>query len=117
MVRFLADADLNHSIVKGCRRIEPALDFLSANDAQLEGMPDPVVLRVAAAQGRILVTHDRQTMPRHFGEFLSGGSWSPGVFVVSQSTPISEVIEELVMIWAASAADEWVDRIVDVPQR
>jgi len=117
MVRFLADADFHHSVVKGCGRLEPAMDFLSANEVKLEGVPDPVVLAVAAGQGRILVTHDRQTMPRHFGEFRAGGFWSPGVFVVSQSTPISEVIEELVMIWAASAADEWVDRIVDVPQR
>jgi hypothetical protein len=31
MIRFLADADFNHAIVKGCRRHEPAMDFLSAN--------------------------------------------------------------------------------------
>lgn len=29
MIRFLADADLNHATVKNCRRREPALDFLS----------------------------------------------------------------------------------------
>ena len=64
MVRFLADADLNHAIVKGCRRYEPALDFLSANEANLQGVPDPGVLAFAAEQDRILVTHDFQTMPR-----------------------------------------------------
>lgn len=78
MVRFLADADFNHSIVKGCRRLEPAMDFLSANEAELEGVADPIVLAVAAAQGRVSVTHDRQTMPRHFGEFLASGCSSPG---------------------------------------
>jgi len=31
MIRFLADADLNHAIVKGCRRHETAMDFLSAS--------------------------------------------------------------------------------------
>lgn len=47
MIRFLADADFNHAIVTGCRREEPAIDFLSANEAQLEGVPDPDVLAVA----------------------------------------------------------------------
>ena len=28
----MADADCNHAIVKGCRRQEPAMDFLSANE-------------------------------------------------------------------------------------
>ena len=60
MIRFLADADLNHAIVKGCRRQEPAMDFLSANEANLEGIPDADVLAIAAEQDRILVTHDRQ---------------------------------------------------------
>jgi hypothetical protein len=71
VIRFLADADLNYAIVKGCRRHEPALDFLSANEARLEGIPDSEVLMFAAAQDRILVTHDFQTMPRHFGELLA----------------------------------------------
>lgn len=32
----MADADLNDAIVGGCRRREPAIDFLSVNDAYLE---------------------------------------------------------------------------------
>src|ERR1035437_970837 len=84
MVRFLADADLNYAIVKGCRRHEPAMDFLSANEARLQGVPDPEVLALAAEQNRILVTHDLETMPRHFGEFLMRRESSPGVFLVSQ---------------------------------
>ena len=116
MIRFLADADFNHAIVKGCRRHEPAMDFLSANEARLEGLPDPDVLALAAEQGRILVTHDHQTMPQHFGEFLMSGRSSPGVFLVSQDAPIGEVIDALVLIWAASDAGEWKNRIVNIPE-
>lgn len=54
MIRFLADADFNHAIVKGCRRHEPAMDFLSANEAKLDGLPDPDLLALAAEQDRIL---------------------------------------------------------------
>jgi Domain of unknown function (DUF5615) len=116
MIRYLADADFNHAIVKGCRRHEPAMDFLSANEAKLEGIPDPDVLALAAEQDRILVTHDRQTMPHHFSAFLTSGRSSPGVFLVSQHAPIGEVIDALILIWAASDPEEWRNRIVNIAE-
>ena len=115
MIRFLADADFNHAVVKGCRRHEPAMDFLSANEAELEGVRDSDVLALAAEQNRILVTHDRQTMPWHFAEFLMSGRTCPGVFLVSQHAPIGKVIDALVLIWAASDPEEWKNRIINIP--
>ena len=87
MIHFLADADLDEAIVSGCRRREPTMDFLSANDANLEGVPDPEVLRIAAEQDRILVSHDFKTMPHHFGQFLVSSGSSPGVFLVNSIRP------------------------------
>jgi hypothetical protein len=49
------------------------MDFLSANRANLEGVPDPEELAFAAQEDRILVTSDFRTMPEYFGEFLQGG--------------------------------------------
>ena len=63
MVRFLADASLHHAIVAGCTRREPAIDFMSAHAARLDGVSDTDVLALAATLDRILVTHDFQTMP------------------------------------------------------
>ncbi len=117
MIRFLADADLNEGIVAGCLRREPEMDFLSANDADLEGVPDPEVLALAAAQDRILVSHDFQTMPRHFGDFLQAANSSPGVLLVPQRVAVGEAIEELVLIWNASDAHEWQNRILRIPLR
>lgn len=115
MIRFLADADFSGKIVGGCVRREPSIDFLSAHRAGLARVPDPQVLAIAAEQDRILVTHDRHTMPGHFGDFLAAGGTSPGVFVVSQDAPITEVIEALVLVWAATDPEEWRDRIVQLP--
>src|SRR5689334_20306068 len=116
MIRFLADADLDQGIVSGCRRKEPTIDFLSANDAQLEGVADPDVLRIAAGQDRILVSHDFKTMPHHFGDFLQASGCSPGVFLVKQHSPIGPVIEELVLIWSATDSEEWKNRLVRIPR-
>ena len=90
------------------------MDFRSAHDAKLEGVPDPEVLRIAAEQDRILVSHDFKTMPHHFGNFLEGSGSSPGVFLVKQSSPIGPVIEELVLIWSATDSEEWKNRVVRI---
>jgi hypothetical protein len=115
MIRFLADASLNDAIVTGSWRREPAIDFLSAHAADLEGVLDPSVLAIAAEQDRILVTSDFKTMPGHFADFLEARGSSPGVFLVKQRTPVVDVIDSLVLIWAATDADEWRDRIVEFP--
>jgi hypothetical protein len=49
LIRFQADADIHLSIVVAIRRREPAIDFASAADSQLEGVPDPDVLEIAAS--------------------------------------------------------------------
>ena len=60
-IRLLADADLKFAIVTGTRLHEPAIDFVSAVEADLEGVGDPEVLQAAASQERILVSHDKKT--------------------------------------------------------
>jgi hypothetical protein len=116
MIRFLADASLHNAIVSGCLRREPAIDFLSAHEARLEGVPDAEVLAFATHQNRILVTSDLRTMPRHFGNFLEANGRCAGVFLVKQRTPLADVIETLVLIWSASGTDEWQNRVVEIPQ-
>jgi len=117
MVRFLADASLHYAIVTGCARREPAIDFLSAQSAKLDGMSDPDVLGIAASQGRILVTHDFRTMPKHFAEFLAAGGSSPGVVLVKQQTPLASVIEGLVLVWTAVNARRLDESNFEIPLR
>lgn len=113
-IRFQADADFNQNIVTGVLRREPTIDFQTALVANLEGLQDREVLELAAKEGRILVSHDRRTMPVHFAEFITTKT-SSGVLIVSQDVPIQQVIETLILIWAASSAEEWINRIAFVP--
>jgi len=112
--RFQADADLNHKIVIGLRRREPFLDFLSAHEGGVARVRDPEVLGIAAESGRILVSHDRSTMPGHFMRFQETRS-SPGLIIVSQDLDIGAAIEDLLLIWAATEADEWVGQLGFLP--
>lgn len=114
IVRYQADADLNQVIVTGVLRREPAIDFQTAFAAGLEGVKDSEVLALAAQQGRILISHDRKTMPLEFATFITSNQGS-GVIIVSRKLPIEAVIEELLLIWAASSTEEWVNRIAKLP--
>ncbi len=113
-IRYQADADLNADIVTGIRRREPLIDIQSADDAGLRRVADPLVLAYAAREGRILVSHDRKTMPQHFAVFTTA-AMSPGLFIISQTTDVRVAIEELILIWAASEAEEWINIVVTVP--
>ncbi len=113
-IRFQADADLNEVIIDGVRRREPTIDFQTANDVDLRGLTDFEVLEISARENRILVSHDFKTMPAAFAEFLRERS-SPGVFILPQNTEFHAAIESLLMIWAASDAAEWSNRICRLP--
>ncbi len=113
-VRFQADADLNHIIVKATLRREPSIDFQTAHVAGLAGLRDSEVLELAAQVGRVLVTHNRKTMPKHFAEFIVHTT-SSGVIVIPQKLPIRAVVDDLLLVWTASEAEEWINRIQVLP--
>ena len=113
-VRYQADTDLNEDILAGVQRRAPEIDFQTASEAELENLSDLEVLALAALEGRILVTHDRRTMPTHFGKFVENNK-SPGLIVISQKTDILSAIEELILIWMASEAEEYVNSILTIP--
>lgn len=113
-VRFQADADLNQILLKATLRREPSIDFQTAHAARLVGLGDKQVLAIAARQARILVTHDRKTMPRHFAEFLATEA-SAGVIVVPQKLAVNNSVEDLILIWGATESDEWINRIQSLP--
>ncbi len=113
-IRFQADADLNQIIVAAVLRHLPEADFRSATEAGLTGLHDLEVLARAARDGRLLVTHDKNTMPTHFGEFITKTE-SPGVIVAGQRLAVRSVLEDLALIWTASQAEEWTNCIIYLP--
>ncbi len=54
------------------------------------------------------------TMPAHFAR-LTDDTPGPGVILLREATPISITIEELILIWNATDAEEWIDRLLRIP--
>ncbi|MCA9939319.1 MAG: DUF5615 family PIN-like protein [Anaerolineales bacterium] len=62
-MRWLSDENLNADILRGLLLRRPYLDLVRVQDVGLRGSDDPTVLAWAAANDRIMLTHDRATMP------------------------------------------------------
>lgn len=73
MLRLLIDQDLDHVILRGLLFRVPTLDVITAHQVGLSNTSDPDLLAWAAEQERIVVTHDRRTMPYHATSRIARG--------------------------------------------
>ncbi len=66
----------------------------------------------------ILLTHDINTMPKHFEAFLASlpaGEHSLGVMLVAQGLPIGSAVQALFEIWMCSLHEEWRSKFAYLP--
>lgn len=98
MLRFLADENFNRRIVRGLLRRDPELDSVTAQDVGLGGVPDPDVLEWAAANGRVIRTHDIRTLVPDAAARVAAGLPMPGVVAGSDTIPIGTAIDDILLI-------------------
>ncbi|GEM_PF-814001 len=107
MLRLLIDQDFDHDILRGLMQRIPDLDAITAHESGLREATDSELLAWAAQSGRVVVTHDRKTMPHHAGERIAAGERMSGVFVVLRKMAIRQAIDELEIIVVCSNENEW----------
>jgi uncharacterized protein with PIN domain len=115
VIKFLLDENFNGKIARGLRARKPDSDMIRAQDADLRGADDPAVLEWAAQEGRILLTHDLDTMTKYVAERIEQGLPMAGVILVRDTLPIARVIDDLLAVLGASEASEWENRIDFLP--
>lgn len=115
MLRLAADENFNQKIVIGLRRRLPAVDLLTIRRAGLAGTLDPGVLAWAAAEGRVVLSHDTRTLATHAYERVGAGQPMPGVLEVPDLMPIGQAIEELVLVVQLTEPAEIRDRVLRLP--
>ena len=108
VVRLMFDEDMNHHVIRGLIRRLPELDCATVLDLARSGDDDMAVLRAAAAEQRLLVSHDVNTMSAALGQLLAAGETSYGLLLVPQSLEIGRVIEDLELVCRATENEEWV---------
>ena len=115
MLRLLSDENFNGDIVRGLLFRQPDFDVVRVQDVGLGGAADPTVLAWAANNKRIVLTHDRATMPDDAYARLASGDSMVGVFVLNSRFPVGHAIQELLVLSACSEQVEWNGRVVHLP--
>jgi hypothetical protein len=96
---------------------EPSLQVACIGDkaAPAYGTSDEKILKWIEQTGQILVSRNRRTMPVHLQKHLAAGGSIPGMLLLRRRTSMSELIEELLLIWHASHPEEFQNTIRYVP--
>jgi hypothetical protein len=81
----------------------------------LGSVDDAVILAWAASQERILLTHDRRTMPEFAFARVRSGQPMSGVFVIDDQLSIGQAIAELQLVVTCSEQSEWNDLVTFFP--
>lgn len=117
---FLFDEHLRgtlpEAVLRQARRQGYFLDVVQVGDMPdlPLGTPDPVILRWAAAEGRILVSRDVKSLPDHLAAHQALGHRSAGIFIVRE--PLNLALADWLVLYAvATDPDEWADRIAFIP--
>ena len=115
MLRLLSDENFDNHIVRGLVRRLPAIDLIRVQDVGLLQTDDRTILQWAADQGRILLTHDRRTVPGFALDRVEEGMPMPGVFVVDTRMAVAQAIDETLLIVQCSSEKDWVGLVTYFP--
>jgi hypothetical protein len=115
MLRFLADENFHGDIVRGLKLQRSDLDLVRVQDVGLSGCDDPQVLAWAAAHTRIVLTHDRATMPGFAFQRVQAAEPMAGLFVVNDRLAVGEAIRAVLQAEDGSEPADWSGRVMYLP--
>ncbi|NJL20934.1 MAG: DUF5615 family PIN-like protein [Leptolyngbyaceae cyanobacterium SM1_3_5] len=115
MLQLLSDENFNGDIVRGLFLRKPNLDLLRVQDVGLQGFDDPAILDWAANNDRIVLTHDRATMPDFAYDRLTRSQQMSGLLVVNDRMLIKQAIDELLLTITYSEQAEWLGIVLYFP--
>lgn len=79
------------------------------------GAPDPEILAFCELQQRMLVSLDRASMPEHIAAHHANGGHTWGVLLVTRRCTLRQLLDDVLVIWTATEADEWRDSVHYLP--
>ena len=115
MPPLLTDENVDRHLIAGLRAREPAVDVVRVQEVGLMHTPDPMVLAWAAEHGRVIVTHDRNSLPGFAYDRVNAGLPMPGVLLVSDEISIGQAIEEVLTAIVCLDPDEFPDQVHYLP--
>jgi hypothetical protein len=115
MLPLAADKCVHGGIVKSLRERVAGLDLVTVDEAGLAKATDPDVLEWAAAQGRVLVTQDWNTMIGYARDRVRDGKPMPGLLVRGKGATIRQAVEDLEVIVCCGDPKDFKDQVKFLP--
>lgn len=117
MIQYLLDENLGSLWRKRLLRRDPTVVVRRIGDPGAPPLEanDPTILDWCEANGFALVTTNRRTMPVHLANHLAVGKHVPGIFMLTASLTMDQVVEQLILIAGGSLDNEWRDGIWYLP--
>ena len=81
----------------------------------LSGAVDPDILEFAANMGRVVLTHDVNTMTKFAYQRLNVAMLMPGVEAVPDTLSVGRAIEDLTLMILSSLEHEWENQVRYLP--
>ena len=115
MIRLLADQNLDERILQGLLLRSPDVDVVRVRDIGLSEADDGEVLAYAAASGRVIVTHDVNTLVGFAHQRVRLAEPMAGVIPVPQYLSIGRAIDDLLLMIECTSQEEWKGRVWYLP--
>ena len=110
-VKWLADENFRSAILRSLLRKAPALDIVRAQDVrEISVKDDRVLLRLATAEGRVVVTQDLSTMVPAMREQIRIESRCAPIVMVPDSLPIGATVDDLLVLDGCAVEADWAAR-------
>jgi hypothetical protein len=93
----------------------PQLDYVLVKQIGMSGFSDLELLRWAAMENRIIVTHDKKTMIPDAKHCVRWGEPMAGIIFLPKRTAIGRAINDLELTVACLSETEMKDRIEYLP--
>jgi hypothetical protein len=115
--RFLIDEDTDPVLASALRQAQPTIDIVRVGDpgAPPRGTLDPDLLVAAEVLGRVLISHDRTTMPTALMNHFAAGRHTAGVILLRRGFPLAREVQKIEHQWSTTEADDWIDRTIYLP--
>ena len=115
MLRLLIDENVDHRILRGLKSRLPELDFVTVRQVGLARTPDSDLLKWAAQNQRVMLTHDQGTMSDCANQLLREGEPMAGVIFVPEQMRIGRAISDLELLIACSSESDLRSRTEHLP--
>lgn len=116
-IRFLFDECIDPDLIDALLRREPSIDAQRVDwpEGPASGTKDPELLNMAETMGRMLISNDRNTLTDYLQRHFTVGRHTHGVALLRRGFSFRAYVENLLILWSASEAEEWTDATLYLP--